>query len=150
MAPDSIARHADRLRNALGEQWFSFSFTRSGGPGGQNVNKVATRVTLLFDVAVCESLSPTQKRRVFEKLPGRINREGVLRVVCYKHRTQGANRRTAIDRFYILLAEALTVQAPRKAKRVSVGAKKRRRAEKRKWGEIKRLRKNVTGSEPPE
>ncbi|MFQ5461540.1 MAG: alternative ribosome rescue aminoacyl-tRNA hydrolase ArfB [Phycisphaerae bacterium] len=140
MAGETIARFAERLRNAIGEQHFSFSFTRSSGPGGQNVNKVATRATLLFDITACESLSAAQKQRLFERLPGRINRQGVMRVVCFKHRTQGANRRTAIDRFYILLAQALTVAAPRKTKPVPLGAKMRRRADKRKRGEIKRLR----------
>ena len=65
----------------------SFVTSRSSGPGGQNVNKVDTRVTLLFDVGASPSLTDEQRSRVLARLPGRINREGVLRVFSQRYRT---------------------------------------------------------------
>ena len=69
-----------------------FNMSRSSGPGGQNVNKVNTRVTLLFDLEGSTSLSAEQRALVRQRLPGRISKEGVLRVVSQRHRTQLANR----------------------------------------------------------
>jgi ribosome-associated protein len=89
-----------------------FTFSRAPGPGGQKVNKTSTRVTLHFDVAGSDALSPAQKQRITEALPGRISKTGVLRVVSSKHRTQAANRRAAIQRF----TELLTEETPRREK----------------------------------
>jgi ribosome-associated protein len=72
-----------------------FSTSRSSGPGGQNVNKVNTRVTLLFDIEGSASLSARQKALLRRRFPGRINKNGVLRVVSQRHRTQLANRDAA-------------------------------------------------------
>jgi len=116
---------------AIPEQELSFTASRSGGPGGQNVNKVATRVTLFFDVAGSPCFSPEQKVRIRERLVTRISNDGVLRVTCQIHRSQSANREEAVERFVALLREALAVDQPRIPTRVSRAVKQRRLAEKK-------------------
>jgi len=117
-----------------------FSYGPSSGPGGQHVNRVETRVTLLFDLAASSSLNEYQKRRIFTRLSGRINREGVLRVIAQRHRTREANRRAALERFSELIAEALKVQRPRRKTRVPAGARRRRLDSKRRRADLKRTR----------
>lgn len=123
------------------ESEFSFTFSRSSGPGGQNVNKVSTRVTLWFDVEGSPSLSLEQKGLIKRKLTTRINKNGLLRVVSYRHRTQGANRVAAVEHFVALLHEAIRRERPRKKTRVPKAAKKRRLADKRHRGRVKRSRR---------
>ena len=125
---------------AIAEHELYFTYSRSSGPGGQHVNRVETRVTLLFDLEASESLSDEQKRRVRERLATRINKEGVLRVVSQRHRSREGNRRAALERFEELMAEALRLLRPRKKTRVSRAARRRRVDTKRRRGEVKRLR----------
>jgi ribosome-associated protein len=118
----------------------SFRYARSSGPGGQNVNRVQTRVMLQFDVRSSPSLTESQKRRILTRLSGRINKEGVLRVISQRHRTQEANRRAAVERFHELIAQALRVRRPRRKTRVPSAARRRRLESKRRRGELKRSR----------
>ena len=76
----------------------SVVFSRSSGPGGQNVNKVSTRATVLFDVALSPSLTDEQKRKIRERLATRVSGEGVLRVSSQRERSQSANRAAARER----------------------------------------------------
>lgn len=117
-----------------------FTFQRSSGPGGQNVNKVETRVTLHFDLAGSASLSDEQKQRVQRRLATRINRDGIMRVVASRHRTQSANRRAAMERFVELLADALKPVKVRRKSKISAAAKRKRLDEKRRRSQLKRLR----------
>jgi ribosome-associated protein len=118
-----------------------FTYSRSGGPGGQHVNRVETRVTLLFDVDGSARLSDEQKRVVRRRLATRINKEGAMRVVSQRHRSREANRRAAIERFDELLEEALRPRTPRRKTRVPAATRRRRLEDKRRRGELKRQRR---------
>ncbi len=117
-----------------------FSTSRSSGPGGQNVNKVNTRVTLLFDLEGSASLSEEQRMLLRQRLPGRINKGGVLRVVSQRHRTQLANRDAAVQRFVELVREALTEVPERVPGAPPRRANERRLETKRRRGRLKRER----------
>jgi ribosome-associated protein len=122
------------------ENELSFSASRSGGPGGQNVNKVSSKVTLAFNLRESSALSDEQKRKIAGKLATRINKDGVLQVVSQKTRSQDLNRADVIDRFAQLLRRALTPQAPRIKTRVPAVAKRQRVDKKRKHGITKKDR----------
>ncbi|MFL6195259.1 MAG: alternative ribosome rescue aminoacyl-tRNA hydrolase ArfB [Thermoanaerobaculia bacterium] len=125
---------------AIPDEEVSYATSRSGGPGGQNVNKLETRVTLRFDLAGSPSLTEEQKARLGERLATRITKEGVLQVSSQKHRTQAANREAAVERFAELLRENLREEAPRKKTRPSRAAKARRLDAKRRQSQRKRER----------
>jgi ribosome-associated protein len=117
-----------------------YKVSRSSGPGGQNVNKVNTRITLLFDVTNCGSLSGEQKQRILSRLSGRADKNGVIRIVSQKLRTQSANRRAAIERLQKLLIEALETPPVRKKTYIPHAVKQRRLDKKRKRSLLKRQR----------
>jgi ribosome-associated protein len=118
-----------------------FRFSRGGGPGGQHVNRSATRVELRFDVGRSVSLTDEQRLRIVERLGGRIDGDGVLHVVAQSERSQLHNRQEAVDRLQTLLRQALHVRKRRRHSKVPGWAKERRLAEKRRRGEIKRARR---------
>jgi ribosome-associated protein len=122
------------------EDELTFKASRSSGPGGQNVNKVNTRITLFFDLADCESFSDVQKRRILTRCGTRANKNGVIRVVSQKFRTQKANRRVALERLQQLLRDALKTRPVRKKTRVPYAAKQRRLEEKKQRSMLKQQR----------
>lgn len=133
-----MARITDDLE--IPDTELEFSTSRSGGPGGQNVNKVNTRVTLLFDVGRSPSLTEEQRERLRARLGGRISKDGVLRVVSQRHRTQLANREAVLRRFAELVREALTEDAERLPAAIPLAANERRLAEKQRRGRLKKDR----------
>ncbi|MCF7955704.1 MAG: aminoacyl-tRNA hydrolase [Phycisphaerae bacterium] len=127
----------------ISEDELTYDFSRSSGPGGQNVNKVNTRVTLYFNVKNSPSLTDFKKKTITAKLRTRINKEGVLRVISQKHRTQAANKMEATNRLIELLKDALTFKPPRKKTKPSKASIKRRLENKKQRSQTKQLRKPV-------
>ncbi len=122
------------------EPWMEVRFARSGGPGGQHVNKVSTRVTLLLDFEHCPCFDTTQRRRIARRLATRLAHDGRLRVVSQRERSQRRNRAAAEQRLIELLVEALRRRRPRRPTRPTRGSRERRLREKRLRGETKRRR----------
>ncbi|GAA4422727.1 alternative ribosome rescue aminoacyl-tRNA hydrolase ArfB [Pontibacter saemangeumensis] len=119
------------------ESELQFQASRSGGAGGQNVNKVATKVELRFHVQQSAVLTEEEKALVQEKLANRINNDGFLQVVCQTERTQLRNKETCLDRFYELLRQALTRQKKRTATRPSRASVRKRLEGKKKQADKK-------------
>jgi len=122
-----------------------YRFVRSGGPGGQHVNKTATQVELLFDVEHSPSLDEASRARIKQRLRHRIDGEGILRLVSNASRSQLQNRADVTERFVHLLAAALRPVKARHPTRPSRGAKENRIASKKARGEVKKKRKVAAG-----
>lgn len=130
------------------EKDLSVTFTLAGGPGGQNVNKVATSVTLRFDLAGNETL-PLGVRKRLEILAGhRLTKNGELLIRCRQTRSQADNLATCYDRLKQLICEALVPPKVRKKTKPSKGAKRRRLDDKRKQSEKKRGRGRIARETP--
>jgi len=118
-------------------------FIRASGPGGQNVNKVASAVQLRFDVQNSPSLSEEVRQRLLRIARKRVTEQGVLVIEARRHRTQERNRQDAIDRFVNLIRKAAETPKTRKKTKPTVESKRRRLEAKRKRGALKRLRERV-------
>jgi ribosome-associated protein len=125
---------------SIPESELSFTTSRSSGPGGQHVNKVSSRVVLHFNVAASPSLSDEDKRCLLTRLVTRISKDGVLRVVSQKYRSQTANRTAAVARFVALLQAALTPPPVRHKTTVSRATRQRRLEEKGRRSALKQQR----------
>jgi ribosome-associated protein len=136
---DSLVRITDTVSIPMSE--LRFRFARSSGPGGQHVNRSATQVELLFDVANSPSLNEAQRRRVLRKLRSRIDKEGILHLVSQETRSQLRNREEVVERFQEMMREALRIPKRRLPTHPTRASRERRLKEKRRHGETKRGRR---------
>jgi ribosome-associated protein len=120
---------------------FHFSASRSSGPGGQNVNKVSTKVELRFHVASSLLLTDAEKDLLAEKLASKINAAGELILVSQSERSQLKNKEKVTEKFYTLITKALTPRKRRKATRPSQASREERLETKRRQSEKKALRR---------
>ena len=120
------------------------SASRSRGPGGQNVNKTSTRVTLRWRATESESLTDTQRRRLVSKLGARLAKSGDLVVHCDRTRSRARNREHARERLAEIVREALRVRARRRPTRPTAASERRRRDAKQRRSATKRRRASVS------
>ncbi|PIQ26122.1 MAG: aminoacyl-tRNA hydrolase [Bacteroidetes bacterium CG18_big_fil_WC_8_21_14_2_50_41_14] len=127
-------------RRDFSPEW-TFSASRSSGPGGQNVNKVSSKMELRFHIMDSSLLSESEKEMLTEKLANKINNEGFLVLTCQTSRSQLANKEEVIEKFYALIAKALKPRKKRVPTKPGKGSIERKLKEKKRIAEKKQLRK---------
>jgi ribosome-associated protein len=133
----------EELKQRNIENEFVYSTSRSSGPGGQNVNKVSTKVELRFSLRLTSQFSESEKEILFKILKNKINSEGELILVSQTERTQLANKNAVTWKFYNLVSKALTLPLKRKPTRPTLASMNKRLEKKKSRGSVKKLRKDA-------
>jgi ribosome-associated protein len=137
----------EELKSRNLESEFVFATSRSSGPGGQNVNKVSTKVELRFNLGLTTMFTTQEKARLFIKLKNKINKDSEIILVSQSERTQLMNKVVVTEKFYDLISKALTLQKKRKSTGPTLSSRIKRLEGKRNRGNIKKLRKDSGQSE---
>lgn len=125
----------------LPEAEFTWSFARSGGPGGQNVNKVSSKAILRWNVVATQALPPMVKARLMQLIAPRLTKDGDLLIVAQEYRDQGKNQAACRAKLAELLRRAATPPKVRRATKPTAGSQRRRREAKRQQSERKAARR---------
>jgi ribosome-associated protein len=133
MKPDELKKR--NLKNEL-----VYSTSRSSGPGGQNINKLNTKVELRFSVSNTLLFSDEDKELLFNKLSNKINGEGEIIFISQSERTQLMNKKIVTEKFYSVVSKALTSPPKRRSTRPTIASQIRRLEKKKNHGYIKKLR----------
>jgi ribosome-associated protein len=139
--------NAEELKKRNPEKEIIYSSSRSGGPGGQNVNKVSTKVELRFNLLQTTIFSGEEKAILFDRLKNKITATGDLVLTSQSERTQIGNKEAVTEKFYNLISRALTPAKKRTATHPTFTSKLKRLDEKKKRGTIKKMRRE-TGNQP--
>ena len=131
---------SEELKNRIPENEYLVLTSRSSGPGGQNVNKVNTKVEIHFNVQLSAGLSDSEKELICNNLKNRINSAGELVVKSQSERTQLSNRKKALEKLLLLISSGLVIKPERKPTSPSKKSRAERLDEKKKRGQTKRLR----------
>lgn len=131
------------LTAALLQKELEFKASRSGGPGGQNVNKVNSKITLRFDIAASQILTPEEKEVLLLKLASKLSGEGVLILIAQDKRSQLENREEASEKFERILAQAFVKKKARKSTKPSKSAVQKRVNQKKRVSEKKQWRQKL-------
>lgn len=134
-------------RISLDESEIGMDFVRSSGPGGQNVNRVATAVQLRFDIKNSPNLPEDVRERLLEIAGNKVTRNGVLIIEASRFRTQEKNRNDAVSRLTALIQKAAKKPAVRRKSKPTPGSRRQRLETKRQRGKVKELRKSVKQTE---
>ena len=119
----------------------SFQAVRSGGAGGQHVNKVSTKILLSWEVQKSSCFSELEKERIMQKAASWINEEGILRISAQNHRSQFSNKKEAIQKLFIILENVFKEPKKRVATKIPKAVKEKRLQAKKRLSELKNLRK---------
>lgn len=130
-------------RQKIDESELDFTFVRSSGPGGQNVNKVSTAVQLSFDIKNSKSLSGSAKKRLIRNCKSYVTTKGVLILSSESHRTQSANKEDVIEKFREIVRKGLIIPKKRKKTKPTKGSVERRISEKKQKSEKKKRRGRI-------